>query len=386
VKGSMRQRGANSWHLRVYAGYDSATGRRRYLERTLRGTKREAQRELAAMITSVDQVGLPANVTVGTVLERWYDLRSPDWSPRTAVQQRSILDRYLLPEFGRRRLDKLKAADIDAFYGRLRKLPGRRDETLSAASIQRVHSALRAALNQAVRWGWLTNNPAAWATPPTEHPPEIVPPDPQLVQQALALVRAEDPEFFTFLRLAAATGARRSQRCALQWGDIDLDVGRIIFRRAVVKGAGGIVVKDTKNHRAYRVVLDAITAAVLVEHRQLWLARTKAASVELDDSCYVFAVEPSGRELTRPEAMTMRWVRLRKRAGLGHSRLHDLRHFAATSMLGAGVPVHVVAGRLGHARPTTTLNVYSHFIESGDRAAAEAMSGIIDRRLSETPS
>jgi integrase len=83
--------------------------------------------------------------------------------------------------------------------------------------------------------------------------------------------------------------------------------------------------------------------------------------------------------------MTMRWVRLRKRAGLGDSRLHDLRHFAATSMLGAGIPVHVVAGRLGHARPTTTLNIYSHFIESGDRAAAEAMSGIIDRKVDEAP-
>ena len=55
-----------------------------------------------------------------------------------------------------------------------------------------------------------------------------------------------------------------------------------------------------------------------------------------------------------------------------------LRHFAATSLLGAGVPVHVVAGRLGDARPTTTLNVYSHFIESGDRAAAVAMGTIIN--------
>ena len=325
-------------------------------------------------------------MTVGTLLERWHELRSPDWSPRTAVQQRGVLDRLLIPEFGSRPLRKLEPADIDAFYGRLRARPGRRDDTLSAASIQRVYSALRAALNQAVRRGWLTSNPATRATPPTEHPPEIVPPDPELVQRALALVRDEDPEFFTFLRLAAATGARRSQLSALRWGDVDLAAGRVVFRRAVVKGRDGIVVKHTKNHRAYRVALDAVTSSVLVEHRERWLSRAAAAGVDLDDDCYVFAAEPSGRELTRPEAMTMRWVRLRQRAGLGDSRLHDLRHFAATSMLGAGVPVHVVAGRLGHARPTTTLNVYSHFIESGDRAAAEAMSGIIDRAVSETPS
>jgi integrase len=108
-----------------------------------------------------------------------------------------------------------------------------------------------------------------------------------LVRRALQLIREEDPDFFTFLRLAAATGARRSQLCALQWGDVDLADGRIVFRRAVVKGPHGIVVKDTKNHRAYRVVLDAVTAAVLVEHRERWLTRVASAGVDLDDGCYV---------------------------------------------------------------------------------------------------
>jgi integrase len=151
-----------------------------------------------------------------------------------------------------------------------------------------------------------------------------------------------------------------------------------VFRRDVVKGHDGMVVKDTKTHRAYRVALDPVTITVLTEQRARWEARADAVGIPLAPSAHVFADEPSGREYTRPEAITMRWVRLRKRAELGNVRLHDLRHFAATSLLGAGVPVHVVAGRLGHARPTTTLNVYSHFIESGDRAAAAAMGSIID--------
>jgi integrase len=44
------------------------------------------------------------------------------------------------------------------------------------------------------------------------------------------------------------------------------------------------------------------------------------------------------------------------------ARLHDLRHVHATTLLRAGVPVHVVAARLGHADPSVTLRVYAHVI------------------------
>ena len=48
MPGSMRQRGEESWQLRVHAGRDSITGRKQYVERTFRGNKREASKALAA--------------------------------------------------------------------------------------------------------------------------------------------------------------------------------------------------------------------------------------------------------------------------------------------------------------------------------------------------
>ncbi len=71
-------------------------------------------------------------------------------------------------------------------------------------------------------------------------------------------------------------------------------------------------------------------------------------------------------------------MKLRNRAGLPGVRLHDLRHFVATRMLAAGVPVPTVSGRLGHANSATTLNVYSHFLEASDREAAEALGQLLD--------
>ena len=54
-----------------------------------------------------------------------------------------------------------------------------------------------------------------------------------------------------------------------------------------------------------------------------------------------------------------------------HARLHDLRHFHATTLLLAGVPVHVVAARLGHTDPSVTLRVYAHVIRDQVAAAAD---------------
>lgn len=66
------------------------------------------------------------------------------------------------------------------------------------------------------------------------------------------------------------------------------------------------------------------------------------------------------------------------RAGLRGVRLHDLRHFAATRMWAGGVSVKTVAGRLGHANASMTLNVYSHFLQASDREAAHLLGRVLD--------
>jgi integrase len=75
--------------------------------------------------------------------------------------------------------------------------------------------------------------------------------------------------------------------------------------------------------------------------------------------------------------VTLAFVRLCRDSGIADVRLHDLWHFAATEMLAAGVPVNTVAGRLGHANPATTLNVYAHFLESSDEVAADVLGSLI---------
>jgi site-specific recombinase XerC len=191
-------------------------------------------------------------------------------------------------------------------------------------------------------------------------------------------VAATDPALFTYLRLAVSTGARRSQLLALRWAEIDLGRAAIAFTRALVEGADGPVLAPTKTRRSYRVTLDAESLAVLVRHRQAAEAVARQVGAELTGECFVFGPDADGRRPWLPNALTKRFIRARRDAGLTHFRLHDLRHFMATQMLAAGVPIATVSQRLSHARASTTLNVYAHAVPGGDRDAAETLSAILN--------
>jgi len=91
----------------------------------------------------------------------------------------------------------------------------------------------------------------------------------------------------------------------------------------------------------------------------------------------VFTAEPDGCRPWLPNRVTKTFIAHRRRTGVGQFRLHDLRHFMATQMLAHGVAVVTVSQRLGHARASTTLNVYGHCIPGADREAAHFIADLI---------
>lgn len=144
----------------------------------------------------------------------------------------------------------------------------------------------------------------------------------------------EDPDFGVFLRLAATTGARRGELCALRWRDVDLAEGTLMISRALVGCAdGGYVEKDTKTHAARRIALDSSMVKTLKAHKQRQAERALVGGVRINGQTRVFSYEPDGSVPWRPDGVTARFVRLRDNLGLAGVRLHDLRHFVATRML-----------------------------------------------------
>ena len=294
---------------------------------------------------------------------------SDSWSPTTVRNLGSIIERHLKPGLGDLLVGDLTAALVDQFYERLR-TEGRIDgKPLAVGTVRRVHSTLHAALAQAQRWSWVFDNVADHASPPRGEPVEMRPPTPAEVARLLESV-ADDPPLRLYLTLAATTGARRGQLLALRWADVDLAAGSLSMQRSVVEGPEGPVLVPTKTRRSHRVALDPSSLELLRTYRERVADENEEGAFE---QRFVFCADRTGTRPWLPNFVTKRFIVARRAAGLGHFRLHHLRHFMATEMLDAGVPVPIVAARLAHARASTTLNVYAHAVPGGVRLAAEAL-------------
>lgn len=192
--------------------------------------------------------------------------------------------------------------------------------------------------------------PASLASPPRDAASEVCPPSPADLGRLLDAAAEGDLEFWTYLRLASSSGARRSQMCGLRWSDVDLERGRVTFARAVVDGLEGIVVKDGKTHRAYSVAIDPNTTEVLRRHLEACRQRAALCGVALAKGAFVFSFDPDGTRPWRPDVVTHRFARLRLQVGLPTVRLHDLRHYVATRLLAGGAPARSSGSRRGTAR------------------------------------
>jgi integrase len=314
---------------------------------------------------------------VDDLIDQWFEMAKPDLSPTTIRGYRRAIDSYIVPALGKVPLARLGTAQIDRFYTQLRSGGGSGSQPLAPATVRQAHAILRRALNQGVKWGWLATNPAQHASPPRVRRPQLGPPPPEDVMRLIDEASKEDPDFGCLLHVAATTGARRGELCGLRWRNVDLKALTMTISRSVVEGSKGVAVeKDTKTHAARHIALDADTAAVLTSQKRRMSERALASGTTLSDEAFVFSRSDASTSL-QPNDVTKDFIRVRHRIGLDSVRLHDLRHFAATRLLAAGVPVRTVSGRLGHANASTTLGVYAHFLEASDREAAEALGAVL---------
>ena len=98
MQGSLRQRSTGSWELRVFIGRDPTSRRRIVRSVTVRGSRADAERELAAMVAAAQaERAVGVRSSVGELLEAWFAVASTGWAPTTIRQTRSVLDRYLHP-------------------------------------------------------------------------------------------------------------------------------------------------------------------------------------------------------------------------------------------------------------------------------------------------
>ena len=324
MRGSLRRLPSGSWEIRLFLGTDDA-GKKRYRSKSVKGSKREAERVMRQLITDieagdVESVSSEQLLTVDELLIRWRAANINDWSPTTARDHKRTAESWIAPHIGTVRVNRLTVERLERFYRTLLTEGGKSGRPLSAQSVKKAHSVVRAALGAAVRWQLITTNPASIARTPRADPHQHKVPDLETVKSIIAVA---DPRMATVIRLAIATGARRGELGALKWSDIDVEQRLITFQRSVVDGGPVSQVKPTKTRTTGLVSVGEATMAAVEAwqtHQTDEAERVGVGPLEVDG--WVFPSRDWGHPISLNQ-ITYDWRTLADVHGLEGVRFHD---------------------------------------------------------------
>jgi integrase len=211
-RGHVRRRGSRSWELKFDIDADPLTGRRRIRYASFKGTKREAEQELARLIAQeAAGEGIdPAKTTLGEFLDRW----ETGWaelnvSGKTLERYSELLRHHVRPHLGHVRIQKLRPVMLADLYAKLVRETG-----LAARTVGHVHRVTRRALGHAKQWSVIPQNPADNVSPPPVQSDEIRILRSDDVQAVLAKLRERRGRLlYTVAIVVLATGVRRGELC-----------------------------------------------------------------------------------------------------------------------------------------------------------------------------
>jgi integrase len=359
--------------------YDVETGARRRRWHEGCPTKREAEALLHRVLSEMER-GVyvsPARTTLAQYLEgEWLPAIASTLRPSTLSLYTTIVKSHVTPYIGSKRLQKLRPSELNGLYASLLEKGGRNGDALSPKTVRNVHTTLHAALRDAVRWGYLANNPADAANPPRLRSQTMR--TWTAAEIATFLDHVREDRLFAAWTLLATTGMRRGEVLGLKWVDLDLEAGRAAVQRSLVLAGGRPVLSEPKTARSRRSVpLPGQTIAALRDHRRRQAEERLALGPGYEDQGFVFCRE-DGRQLD-PHSFSERFKRRVTSSGLPRIRIHDLRHTFATLALQGGVNPKVVSEILGHANIGITLDTYSHAIPAMQEQAATLVADLIFR-------
>lgn len=392
MAGQIIKRGDKTWVVRIFMGRD-ANGIRRYMNKTIKGNKKDAETYLSKTATAISTGTFVETtpLTVDGYLDKWLlTAAQRRVTERTFQSYQWLLKSYVRPAIGDKRLSDLRPIDIQSLYNHMSSAKLKENEEpkpattyglgLSARSVRYTHSVLSSALKQAVRWNMLARNPCEMVELPRQARREMLAFSPE--EAGRFLNAAVEDAHGTLFAFALTTGMRPEEYLALKWSDMDLQKGTATVVRTLIWRKGGEwYFGEPKTARSRRTVpLPASILSALLEHKRRQGAERLKAGANYQNNGLVFAMR-DGRPILLRTLDRLHFKPTLKRAELSSGfRLYDLRHSCATLLLSANEHPKVVSERLGHANIILTLDTYSHVLPSMQQAASEKLEGILFKK------
>lgn len=362
ARGSIRQRSRGSWSI-TFDAPRGADGKRKQKTLTVQGTKRQAQAELTAILSSVNR-GIyvePSKETVAVYLRRWLERTArPGIRHRTYCLYRSGIEHHLIPAFGSVALSRLTADDIEAWYART---------TLAPSTARLYGEVLRMALREAVARELIARDPSARVKLPRvgEGPGRAL----SLEELRAVFVALAGSWVRVPALIALGTGLRPGEILSLRWSDVDIDAGSITVCRTQTQGERGMEFAPPKTKGSRRSVgIGAHLIDVLCRHRQEQAEHAQRAA-EVWQGTGLVICRGDGKPWT-VSAMSHAWKRLVKGA-----RFYDLRHSANSYVIARSGDVLASSRRMGHQSSKMTLDTYGHLIPGEQDASIAAADSVV---------
>lgn len=402
------------WRLVIDYGRGKTGKRQREVTR-FDGGKKEADAELAALLTKARKgvrADKPTDVTVGEWLGRWLEVyvapkaRDGEIAGRTHTFYAAKVRLYLKPEIGDVPLKKLTPGQVMAMYEKMGRPKAEGGYGVSPRTREGAHVTLSMALQKAVELGLVRVNALEKGRgvdrPKVRHEHQVNALEEDDVLALMGRLASDGSELFMPAYLALVTGMRRGEILALAWDqvklpgeDADPDAGgTITVSRAWddMKSAGRDPLKrhrlkGPKSGKERVIDVGPDVVAVLKEHKRKQAAERLASS-----AWYTGADRPDGSHLewgnlviTReygfpwwPDSFSSRWHSYCKDAGVV-CRFHDLRGTSGSLALEAGIDPKTVQERLGHHDEAFFLRHYAKSMRRARERDAAIMNGVASR-------
>lgn len=293
----------------------------------------------------------------------------------TAERYRDMLKR-INTEIGPLKLQDIRPDHLNRLYVKLAE-PGQNKRTgmgLSQKTIIEHHRVISSIFSQAVKEQLVPSNIAQRATPPKNPKKEMDAFEAEEVQAILKALESEPLKRQVMTHLLIATGARRGEIMGLRWKNVDWDNHRLYLCENRVYTPKSGAISTTLKTGENRYV--SISLAVLD-----LLKRWQSEQAEF----YKFlGITPSDYVLTADDGQPMHpdsptdWLaKFAKRHDLPPIHPHKFRHTQASLLISEGVDILTVSKRLGHAKVSTTLDIYSHALAKSDEKASDTLDSLI---------
>lgn len=375
MPGHIEKRSEKSWTIVIEYGKDPSTGKRKRFKKAFRGSKKDAEREMARLLTEVEQ-GLfiePSKMTVAEFFQKWLtDYAKANVAPRTYHRYEEIVLKSIIPNLGQLPITKLKPLHVQNYYTKML-TEGRAGRTggLSPTTVLQHHRIIHKALEMAVKWLIVPRNIADAVEPPKKVKKEM---KVLTVEQVTYMLQeAAKTQFFPQIVLAIYTGMRRGEIYGLRWQDINFENGTITINQAAQYiPKQGLSSKLPKNEKSRVVDVPDIVIKILKQVKAKQNEDRLAAGENWKDKEGLVFTDKNGGRL-HPDSISSWFPDWLEEIKLPRIRFHDLRHTYASLVLNDGADLKVVSANLGHASVGFTGDIYAHLMPGKQKQIAQRL-------------